>query len=127
MRIRMSILSDAKEIADLVQKIGDIDLYRKIVELEGQILELTKQKRDADEKVEKLTQALAFKETLTFKSPVYFAKGEPTTPYCPKCWEGQRLASHLKPPDIYNTMAWTCLQCEAKFLVSIDPHEGHKV
>ena len=41
----MSIINNAKEIADLIKKIGDVELYRKIIELEGEIIELTNSKK----------------------------------------------------------------------------------
>ncbi len=41
----MGITDNAEEIADLIKKVGDIELYRKIVELEGEIVDLTRQKR----------------------------------------------------------------------------------
>ena len=109
-----------RSIADLIKKVGDIDLYRKIVELEGAILELTHQKREADDKIQKLTDALAFKEKLTFKSSVYFASGD-NIPYCPKCWEGTKLASHLTPPNVYDVMTRVCPQCQTKLVVTPDP------
>jgi hypothetical protein len=121
----MSILNNAKELAELIKKIGDIDLYRKIVELEGEILELTRQKREVDDKVEKLLDALSFKERLTFKSPVYFAAGD-STPYCPKCWEGQKLASHLAPPNVMKVLMWACPQCKAEFQIQPDPRHAQK-
>lgn len=83
----MGILDNAKEIADLIKKVGDVDLYRKIVELEGEIVELTRQKRALEERVAELTDALAFKSHLTYREPFYFADGD-EVPYCPKCWEG---------------------------------------
>ena len=36
----MSIIDNVKEIANLVQKLGDMELNRKIVELEGEIIEI---------------------------------------------------------------------------------------
>ena len=35
----MSIIDNAKEVATLIKKIGDVDLYRKIGELEGEIID----------------------------------------------------------------------------------------
>ena len=34
----MSIIANAKEITELVKKLDDIELYRKIMELEGEII-----------------------------------------------------------------------------------------
>jgi hypothetical protein len=36
----MSVVNGAKEIAELVKKYNDIPLYHKIVELQGQVVEL---------------------------------------------------------------------------------------
>lgn len=95
--VRMGILDSAKEIADLVKKIGDIELYRKIVELEGQLIELTHEKREFEERCDRLEKQLAFSKTLTFKAPVYYAEGD-STPYCPICWEKDAKALHLEGP-----------------------------
>ena len=34
----MGIIDNAKEVADLIKKIGDVDLYKKIVDLQSQIV-----------------------------------------------------------------------------------------
>jgi hypothetical protein len=47
-RYYMSIINNVKEIADLVQKAGDIELYRKIIELEGELIELTRSNRELE-------------------------------------------------------------------------------
>ena len=39
----MGIIDNAKELADLLKAAGNTELYRKIVELEGEIIELTRQ------------------------------------------------------------------------------------
>lgn len=90
----MSIIDNAKEIADLIKKIGDIELYRRIIELEGEILDLTKTKRDAETEIEKLKEIINTQSKMEFKKPFYFYKDD-ESPYCPKCWEVERIAIHL--------------------------------
>ena len=51
---KMSIINRIKDIADLIKKLNDIELYRKIVELEGDIIELTRINRDLEERVSEL-------------------------------------------------------------------------
>lgn len=36
----MSIIDNAKEIVDLVKKLNDVDLYRRIIELESEIVNM---------------------------------------------------------------------------------------
>ena len=109
----MSILDSAKEIADLIKKMGDIELYRKIVELEGQLIELTRDKREIEDRAKKLEQDLAFSKTLTFKPPVYYAEGDPT-PFCATCWERDHKPIHLNGPyhDDDGDISFSCRVCE---------------
>jgi hypothetical protein len=90
----MGILDEMKEVADLVKKIGDIDLYRKIVKLEGEVIDLTRSNRSLEERVGELQRAMKFAGELTFKGSFYWQKDDPN-PYCAGCWDQKRLAVHL--------------------------------
>ena len=82
----MSVISNAKEIADLIKKLDDVELYRKIIELEGEIIELTREKHTLDERVQNLSKTLNIKEKMTFKQPFYYQKGD-DVPFYSHCWE----------------------------------------
>ncbi|HET9181109.1 MAG TPA: hypothetical protein VFP59_03170 [Candidatus Angelobacter sp.] len=41
----MGVVDNVKEVADIVQKMGNIELYRKIVHLEGAVMDLTRELR----------------------------------------------------------------------------------
>ena len=90
----MGIVSNAKEVADLVKKLGDIELYRKIVELESEIIELTRENHSLETRVQELTATLTVSQSLKFKEPFYYSEDNPV-PFCPKCWEGDKTAIHL--------------------------------
>lgn len=94
----MGIIDNAKEIADLIKKLNNIELYRKIVELEAEIIDLQRAKNDLDLKVTGLQAALQQKKSMSFKHPFYFAEGDPI-PFCAKCWEAEHNAIHLVGPD----------------------------
>ncbi len=68
----MGIVENIKDAADLAKKIGDIELYRKIVHLEGEVMDLTRDKRQADQKIEELQGKLALQGQMTFRQPFYF-------------------------------------------------------
>jgi hypothetical protein len=105
----MSIIDNAKELTTLIQKIGDIELYRKIVNLEQEIFELTRAKLSTEDELEKTKRLLAFKGALHFKPPVYFADGD-KIPFCPTCWERDSKAIHLGGP--YRDSQGTCYRCQ---------------
>lgn len=90
----MGVVDDIREVADLIRKSGDIDLWRKTVNTEEKVVELTRQLRAAETRVEELEDALKFKKKLNFKAPFYFADGD-SIPFCPKCWEADKKAIHM--------------------------------
>jgi hypothetical protein len=90
----MTIVENVKEVADLVKKYNDIDLNRRILNLENEVLDLTRDKRRADNKIEELEEALKFKEKLTYKTPFFWLEGE-AEPYCSPCWSTKRQAVHV--------------------------------
>lgn len=54
----MGAVENVKEIADLIGKFHDIELNRRILKLEEQVLDLTRDKRRAEEKVEELERKI---------------------------------------------------------------------
>jgi hypothetical protein len=81
-----------------------MDLNRKILNLETEVLDLTREKRRADNKIEELEQALEFKGKLTYKAPYYWLEGDPE-PYCAGCWPAKHLAVHVIETPIARTFA----------------------
>jgi hypothetical protein len=114
----MGVIENAKEIGDLVKKIGDIDLYRKIVALEGEVLDLTRANRELGNKVGELEQALGFAKTLTFNEPFYLVEGD-KTPYCAPCWELKHDAVHVvKIWASDGKTRWDCPVCKNACVVN---------
>lgn len=113
----MSIIENFKEVADLVKKVGDIELYRRIIELEGEVIEVTRENRLMEAKVEQLESLLRLKEKMDFREPFYFYEGD-SVPYCPRCWEADKKAVHVV--TIFSDTSrqrWDCPQCSKMFLV----------
>jgi hypothetical protein len=91
----MGVIEDVGSIAELIKKIGDIELYRQIVTLETKVRELSRDKMRSDDRVVELETMLKFKEELTFKDGLYWLKGD-ETPFCPACWDAKKLAIRIK-------------------------------
>jgi|SRR5712664_1917615 len=111
----MGILDEMKEIGDLIKKAGDIELYRRINKLEGEVINLTRDKRSAEERAEELERTLKFKAELAFKEPFYWL-GADQTPYCPVCWEDKHKAIHVRYHNSLNAKQhWQCPNCKSSF------------
>ena len=115
----MGLIENFKEIADLVKKTGNIDLYKKIVELEAEVIELNRKNIELEKEVDQLRKDLSFREKLTFKKPFYYAEGD-DTPYCPTCYEKDSRYIHLDGPDSnsYAGNPYFCRACKQSFPTS---------
>jgi len=113
----MGIIDNAKEVAELIKKVGDIELYRKIVELEGEIIEQIRENRKLEERVAELEGQLNLKIKMVFGEPFYYQEGD-KTPYCPRCWEAIKRAVHLfRQFTNEETTRWDCPDCKQMYLV----------
>jgi hypothetical protein len=113
----MSVIENMKDIADLIKKAGDVELYRKIVESEGEVIELTRANRRLEEKVVELENTLTLQKKMIHKPPFHFQDGDPT-PFCSPCWETKKLALHVifSHDNEYETR-WDCPICKQMFLI----------
>lgn len=113
----MGIVENIKDAADLAKRVGDIELYRKIVHLEGEVMDLTREKRQAEQKIEELEKELALNGVMTFKQPFYFQEGD-NVPFCPRCFEKDKAAVHLFL-DINrdDLKRWDCRECKSTYRI----------
>lgn len=123
----MSIISNAKEIADLVKKIGNVELYRRIIDLEGEIIELSGQNHSLKEQVSALEQKLKLRAQLKFSDSMYWlADGDAKDgPFCQRCYDvdGKLVRVHPRTADGYDSSSnrvlpgaehyHKCFQCNA--------------
>ena len=112
----MGLLENFKDVAEVVRKAGNIDLYRRITSLESEVIDLARANRHLEVENEELKATLALKAKLTFRAPFWFAEGD-DVPYCPNCWEGQRKAIHVQGPiDVAAGTRYDCMQCQKMFI-----------
>jgi hypothetical protein len=112
----MSIISDAKEIADLVKAMGNIDLYRKIVDLQTEIIGVIQEKNEIERRMMELNDAIEQGKSMSYKKPFWFKTGDDVA-HCPRCWEVEKKAVHLIGPraGVSQGPRYDCPQCKAFF------------
>jgi len=98
----MNIVEQAKEIAHLIKKYNDQELYQKIVDLRDEIFELRDENLSLKEKVRELLNAADVSNQLTRNGNQYLRRhpdGSESGPYCMTCWDYDRkLVNLLKLP-----------------------------
>lgn len=121
----MGVVENLKDAAELLQKAGQIELYKKISAAEDEVRELNREKRRLEDKVEELERALKFKDEVQFDPPFYRLKQGDTTPYCANCWEKTRHAVHVvlqfRDTDLTR---WTCPACKTDYNIRPNQSSG---
>lgn len=99
----MGIVENLKEAADVAKAIGNVDLYRKIVELEGAVIELTRENRQLREKIDEQKRWLELDDDMEYVEDggFYIRKSEKAAgkniTYCPACWKATKADVPLNP------------------------------
>jgi hypothetical protein len=88
----MGAVENVKEVAELIRKFNDIELNRRILKLEEEVIDLTRDKRRAEDRIEELERAL---KELVLRDGLYWLEGD-NSPFCTSCWDAKRLAIRLK-------------------------------
>ena len=104
----MGVIDTAKEAVQLVQKIDNIELYRKILDLYADAQKMVQDNGKLRDRIKELETALAIKDTLVFEDNHYFVVKDGTKdgPYCTLCWDTDRklVRKHKDDHDW-----WRCL------------------
>jgi len=114
--ITMGAIDNVKEVAKLVKDLGNMELYRQILDLQGEIMELTQENREMQNRVHELEKTLNQVKQMKFQPPFYYIEGDPV-PHCPRCWEVDRRAVHfLEPVKVMAGTRYDCPQCKTMII-----------
>lgn len=112
----MDVVNGAKELSDLIKKYNDVDLYKKIVDLQGQITNQANELMRLNDVNRELKASLEQKANTSFRYPYYYEEGD-DVPLCPKCFvssDGKKRA-HMSHPsqDYTGGHGRKCTVCDA--------------
>ncbi|MEW6681616.1 MAG: hypothetical protein AB1451_01640 [Nitrospirota bacterium] len=94
----MSVIETTKELMALVQKLDNVDLIKKLVDLAEQCRDLVLENGALKERVGTLEQALATQQTLQYRNNAYWLTDkddEQSGPFCSTCWDAKRLTIRM--------------------------------
>jgi len=114
----MGIIENAKDAVKLVQQIDNVELYRKILDLKNEAMELTDQLRERDEKIRLLEESLRNKGKMICRDSAYYLTDDTGKvvdgPFCTKCFDIDhhqcRLVKGTKRANIV-----VCPKCKVEF------------
>lgn len=110
----LNAVSAVKEIAKLVEAYHNQDLYQKIVDLRGEILEMTEENLTLKERVRELEQQQKVISELVREGNYYYRNldGKKLGPFCMACWDGDGKLVNVKLMEDGFTTSTVCGRCE---------------
>jgi regulator of replication initiation timing len=112
----MGILDNAKDVANAVHEIKNIELYGRVLDLHAGIIDLVEENRKLRAENEDLKKTLELREKMTFNEPFYYQKDD-KTPFCPACWEVKNSPIHLVFVFAReDAVRWDCKVCHNTFM-----------
>lgn len=116
----MSIVEGIKGVAKLVQQFDNIELNRKILDLQVEAMALVQDNQALRGRVADLERKWEIQEDLQFRENAYWrSSGE--GPFCLPCWDGQRKLMRMAG-DAGSFLCPTCQYPIGVLLDSTDPY-----
>ena len=110
----MSILDNAKQVAELVKKYNDQELYAKLIDLRDEIFTLKEENMKLREQISQLESEAKINEDMSYEAPFYWLVhgDERDGPYCQKCFDSKKKRIRLQ---VNNNDYWQCLECKSGY------------
>jgi hypothetical protein len=89
----MGVIDTVKEMGTLIQKLDNLDLLKRMVELQEQVSTLVTENRDVRDENRVLRDRLSTRDQMAFRDNAYW-KGE-EGPYCLCCFDAEGLAMRM--------------------------------
>ena len=105
----MNIIDNAKEVVKIIQQIDNIELYRKILDLQSEINNLVSENTSLKQQLQECQERLLIQQSLMFEDNVYMKKlsnEKEEGPFCTACWDKEKKLTRL---HFYGNEAY--LQC----------------
>ncbi|NFO89308.1 hypothetical protein FDC58_12020 [Clostridium botulinum] len=86
----MSFYNSVKDVVSIVQKADNIELYKKVLDLQKNAMDLIQENRDLKEKIRILEKDAKLKASVKYIEDAYYIEqdnGEYDGPFCRVCWD----------------------------------------
>src|SRR4051812_21780022 len=92
----MSIIDTVKDVGVLIQKIDNLELLKRMVELQEQVLALVNENRDLKDANRVLNDKLQMRRQMQFRENAYWHDAD--GPFCSRCFdaESQTVRMHVR-------------------------------
>lgn len=118
----MDILDKIKTVVEVIQRSNDMDLYKRILDLQASIIQLSEENLKLRQEKAVLKEKSRIRQSLIFKNNVYIIeleKGGYDGPFCPTCWDSKEQLVRLTTYG--HSQYLSCKACEKNIMTTIRP------
>lgn len=107
----MNIIENVKSVAKTLQQMDNIELYKQILDIQSQALELLEENRTLKDENYELRERIKIKKSLLFENNMYWIEkdNKKEGPFCSRCWDMQ---NRLVRMHIYSGNYCECPACK---------------
>lgn len=111
----MSLYEAAKDAISIAQKADNVELLRQIIDLQKAMQDMQQENLELKRKNEELQAIIKKDKSMKYdhEESCYYEHlqdGNKEGPYCPICWEKDRIGIHLEPDS--GSYKWYCKSCK---------------
>jgi regulator of replication initiation timing len=103
----MKITETVKDLASLVQKMGNLEMAKQIVDLQSQIIDLVEENHQLRDENRRLKERATTQEQLLVRKNSYWRGSD--GPFCMQCWDAEGLLMRLV---VQTGFAPMCPRCD---------------
>ena len=89
----MGVIETMKDLGVLIQKLDNMELVKRLVELQEQVYAVVTENRDLKEQNRSLQEKLSIRQSVDFRKNSYF-KGD-DGPFCSRCYDAEGVLVRL--------------------------------
>ncbi|HEY3215802.1 MAG TPA: hypothetical protein VGK93_04860 [Candidatus Eisenbacteria bacterium] len=117
----MDLLERITEVVRIAEQLRDVELKRKLTDVQIECVELAQENARLRAKVGQLETAATASHEMVFRDNLYWMRhsdGTEEGPFCPKCWGGDG-----KVVPLMHQTHWYCAVCSTGIVRSGRPEE----
>lgn len=114
----MGIYEAIKDAANIASKADNIELYRLLIDVQKESLDLLEENRQLKLKIAELEDNKGIDESLIYNNNSYFLKDDTRyiEPYCTRCWDADRklIRLHIEEWPDRSNLSGECPSCKSR-------------
>jgi len=123
----MDIRNEIKFLAKQIKKIDDVEMHKRILDVQAEILimqeenkKLSEENSSLKEEVSQLKEKLKITHSIKLENSLYWvpdSKGDKSGPYCPNCWSTRQVLVRMTKDSVRNRSYNKCPECMIVIMV----------